>query len=77
MKAQLAVCSAHLKDVESKLSNFLASPERHSDEKPFLREAITFVQKAREAISEAESKLDALHKRRNSHTKHTAHAAAG
>ena len=73
MKARLAVCSSHLKDVEKRLSDFLASRQCHSEEKPILREALRFVEKAREAISEAEAKLDFLHKRRSSPSK--AHAA--
>jgi hypothetical protein len=65
MKNRLAICSTYLQEIESKLSMFLASPDSDRDEKTGLTEALTFIHQAREAISEAQVKVDALHRRRN------------
>jgi hypothetical protein len=54
-----------LKEIESKLSAFLASPDSDPEEKTGLTEALTFVHQAAEAISEAQVKVDSLHRRRN------------
>jgi hypothetical protein len=65
MKDRLVICSKYLEEIESKLSAFLASPESEPEEKTGLTEALTFVQQARKAISEALVRVESLHGRRH------------
>ena len=65
MKNRLAICSKYLEEIESKLSAFLTSPESDPEEKTGLTEALTFVHQARKAISEAQARVESLHKRRH------------
>ena len=60
MKSRLAICSACLQEIESKLAKLQSSISHDPEGQAKATEALRFIQQARKSISKAHAKIDEL-----------------
>jgi hypothetical protein len=60
MKTRLAVCSTCLQEIESKLTELLPSVNGNRQERAKVAEALSFVQQARRAVSDTQTRIDGM-----------------
>jgi hypothetical protein len=60
MQNRLLMCATYLKEVEEKLVELQASMDSNLSEKSKVTEALSFVEQARNAISETKTRVDSL-----------------
>ena len=60
MKTRLTVCSTCLQEIESKLTELLPSVDGNRQGRGKVSEALSFVREARKAVSEAQTRIDAM-----------------
>jgi len=60
MENRLLMCATYLREVEEKLAALLASMDGDRSRSSRVTEALSFVQQARRAVSEAQTQVDSL-----------------
>jgi len=60
MKTRLTVCSTCLQEIESKLTQLLPSVDGNRQERAKISEALSFVRQAQKAVSDAQTRIDAM-----------------
>jgi hypothetical protein len=60
MQNRLLMCATYLQEVEEKLAALLASMNSDRSQSSRVMEALSFVQQARRAVSEAQTQIDSL-----------------
>ena len=62
MQNRLLMCATYLQEVEEKLAALMASTNSDRSQTFKVTEALSFVQQARRAVSEAQTQVDSLQK---------------